>query len=188
MVQDAYEYHGLNDLALYIVFAGITTLVLFFHWTGTTGSFKNTMQTGFQSYGNPDWQTQELKKVETMYDGVEYITGFLQYNLRISETASEWDWGSGLLAINPYTSCPMQSHCIGRGKVLPWVSGLTRTSCGFTIVLHLVATCIEAVWTNVRNLKLLLSLCGIVCVAEPSSGTVCFSVGYLNGTDPPREA
>jgi hypothetical protein len=90
VVQDAYEYHGLNDLGLYFIFAGIVTLVLYFHWTGTTAAFKNTMQEGFQSYGNPDWQLQELKKVNTMFDGVEYITGFLEYNLRISETASEF--------------------------------------------------------------------------------------------------
>jgi len=90
VVRDAYEYHGLNELGLFFIFAMITNVVLYFHWTSTTATFKNTVQYSFQSYGNPDWQKQTLLGVDTMMDGVEYISGWLQFWIQRAQTVGEW--------------------------------------------------------------------------------------------------
>jgi hypothetical protein len=79
VMRDAYEYHGLNGLFVFFLFAILTNFVLYFHWTNTTAVFKNTVQYSFKSYGNPDWQGQSLVNVDTMNDGVEYIGGWLQF-------------------------------------------------------------------------------------------------------------
>eukprot|EP00775_Hariotina_reticulata_P010000 gene10000-10154_t len=82
VVQDSYEYHGLNKLFRAAVVALAVTLVLYWHWGRTTAIFKATVQNSFQSFGNPDWQTQSLVKVDTMNDAVEYSMGWLEFWLQ----------------------------------------------------------------------------------------------------------
>jgi hypothetical protein len=44
VIQDAYEYHGLNELRWYFLFAVLTNAVLFMHWSGSTATFKHNVQ------------------------------------------------------------------------------------------------------------------------------------------------
>jgi hypothetical protein len=37
--------------------------------------------------GNPDWQSQSLKSVDTMYDAVEYAVGWMEFWLHRAEDA-----------------------------------------------------------------------------------------------------
>lgn len=41
--------------------------------------------------GNPDWQSQSLQNVDTMYDAVEYATGWMEFWL--SRAANTGDCG-----------------------------------------------------------------------------------------------
>lgn len=79
VVLQTYEYHGLNSLAMFCVTALAVTLVLYWHWGVTTATFKATVQRSFQTYGNPDWQSQSMGAVDTMFDAVEYSVGWLEF-------------------------------------------------------------------------------------------------------------
>jgi hypothetical protein len=89
VIRDAYEYHGLNELGIFFVFAMVANMVLYFHWTNSTAIFKNTVQDSFKSYGNPDWQSQTLLGVTNMMDGVEYISGWLQFWIQRGQEVGE---------------------------------------------------------------------------------------------------
>eukprot|EP00878_Enallax_costatus_P006826 GHUV01007154.1.p1 GENE.GHUV01007154.1~~GHUV01007154.1.p1 ORF type:complete len:909 (+),score=228.54 GHUV01007154.1:392-3118(+) len=82
VLRHSYEYHGLNELAMFCVTALAVTLVLYWHWGTYTAIFKASVQQSFQSYGNPDWQTQTMQGVDTMNDAVEYGIGWLEFWLQ----------------------------------------------------------------------------------------------------------
>jgi hypothetical protein len=84
VVQDAYEYHGLWDLALFTGFALLCTLVLFFHWEPTTAAFKNTMQSSFASWGGDDFAQSSLFEKSSVQDGYDYVTGYLNFYINRS--------------------------------------------------------------------------------------------------------
>lgn len=48
VLQNSYEYHGLNDLLMSCIVALAVTLVLYWHWGRTTAIFKATVQSSFQ--------------------------------------------------------------------------------------------------------------------------------------------
>jgi hypothetical protein len=48
------------------------------------------VQRSFQSYGNPDWQGQQMVNVDTMHDAVEYSTGWTEFWLQRAEDLGEW--------------------------------------------------------------------------------------------------
>lgn len=90
VLRDSYEYHGLNDLAMFCITAMSVTLVLYWHWGQYTAIFKAGVQRSFQSYGNPDWQSQSMVNVDTMNDAVEYSTGWLEFWLSRADALSEY--------------------------------------------------------------------------------------------------
>lgn len=49
--------------------------------------------------GNPDWQSQSLEHVDTMFDAVEYSMGWLEFWLQRAEAVGKWvgGWAAGLL-------------------------------------------------------------------------------------------
>jgi hypothetical protein len=99
VVQDAYEYHGLLDLALFTGFALLCTLVLFFHWEPTTATFKNTMQSSFVSWGRDDFAQTQLFEKGSIGEGYEYLTGYLGFYLNQS---SALGWEEPLVRVDDY--------------------------------------------------------------------------------------
>lgn len=93
IVTDAYAYHGMTELGWFSLFATVITFVLYYHWSSTAAGFKNTVQFAFASYGNPDWQNQALSGVNAMSDGVEYVTGWMQFWINRAQAVGEWDAG-----------------------------------------------------------------------------------------------
>jgi hypothetical protein len=89
VLRHSYEYHGLNELALFCITALAVTMVLYWHWGSFTAIFKAGVQRSFQSYGNPDWQTQQMVNVDTMHDAVEYSTGWTEFWLQRAEDLGE---------------------------------------------------------------------------------------------------
>ncbi len=79
LVEDAYEYHGVNSLGRFIIFALLGAWVLYLQWGFTTAVFKNDMQESFAEYGDPDWQNQGIMEQGTMWDAVEYTTGWMEF-------------------------------------------------------------------------------------------------------------
>jgi hypothetical protein len=89
VLRHSYEYHGLNELAMFCITALAVTLVLYWHWGSYTAIFKAGVQRSFQSYGNPDWQGQQMVNVDTMHDAVEYSTGWTEFWLQRAEDLGE---------------------------------------------------------------------------------------------------
>ncbi|WIA11021.1 hypothetical protein OEZ85_011175 [Tetradesmus obliquus] len=99
VLQHSYEYHGLNELAMFCVTALAVTLVLYWHWGSFTAIFKAGVQRSFSSYGNPDWQSQTMVNVDTMHDAVEYSTGWSEFWL---QRAEDVDWTNTLIRAGEY--------------------------------------------------------------------------------------
>lgn len=74
---------------MFCITALAVTLVLYWHWGTYTAIFKASVQQSFQSYGNPDWQTQTMQGVDTMNDAVEYGIGWLEFWLQRSDMIGE---------------------------------------------------------------------------------------------------
>lgn len=100
VVQDSYEYHGLNELFFFFLFAIATNLVLYYHWTETTATFKSVVQESFSGYGNPDFFQVHMDNVDNMYDGVQYVVGFLEYHIDKADGIGYAD--DGLVRIGDY--------------------------------------------------------------------------------------
>jgi hypothetical protein len=93
VLADAYEFHGLSDLARFVTLAVFASCVLYWHWSPTAPSFKAAVQGSFKAYGDPDWQGHQLAGVSTMMDGVEYAAGWLQLWIESSKEAGASDPG-----------------------------------------------------------------------------------------------
>uniref|UniRef100_A0A383V720 Uncharacterized protein n=1 Tax=Tetradesmus obliquus TaxID=3088 RepID=A0A383V720_TETOB len=118
VLQHSYEYHGLNELAMFCVTALAVTLVLYWHWGSFTAIFKAGVQRSFSSYGNPDWQSQTMVNVDTMHDAVEYSTGWSEFWL---QRAEDVDWNNTLIRAGEYGDVRysrmivnIQRNCDGR--------------------------------------------------------------------------
>lgn len=85
VVQDAYEYHGFNELVFFFLFALCCNLVLYFHWSDKTPTFKSVVQESFVKYGDPDFLEVKLSGADNMYDGIQYAVGWLEFHIQKSE-------------------------------------------------------------------------------------------------------
>eukprot|EP00879_Flechtneria_rotunda_P000618 GHRR01000731.1.p1 GENE.GHRR01000731.1~~GHRR01000731.1.p1 ORF type:complete len:1462 (+),score=478.47 GHRR01000731.1:180-4565(+) len=99
VLQHCYEYHGLNELAMFCTVALLVTLTLYWHWGAPSAIFKATVQGTFQSFGNPDWQMQSMANVATMNDAVEYSSGWMEFWL---QRAQQLDWPNDLVRAGDY--------------------------------------------------------------------------------------
>lgn len=79
LVLDIYEYRGLHELGIFVVFFLISSFFLYSQWGTTAASFKTEVVSSFTNYdfGN-DWEASTLDGIDTMTDAYQYMTGYLQ--------------------------------------------------------------------------------------------------------------